>query len=351
MSCRFLPIGRRDRVSTSHQRLQCSQKFLFILLLTLLSLPSLAQTISITSPAPNSTLAGSVHVQSKASSSSAVTVSKIYLDGLAVYTAHSSVIDTTLNLTNGIHRLTVWAQDSGGHTFKKVLSVTSSQTTTAIPSDLKVISRIEENTEWKTCGNCGNSGGTGATATYHMVRGITSPSKDGSATEFSIGGSAAFKNAYWYIHQTAPTAPVTYLKYEFDLYIPKAYQSAPQAIEFECQQKANGSVYNFAWQANYPGHSWRIFDYVNRKWDSSGLRFDAFTPDTWHHIIAEFHADGKYVVHDALTVDGIRKAVNIRHAAKAGTSGRYLTNAFQLDLNGKATDYKVYVDGMKVSYK
>jgi len=348
MSCRFLPIGRRDRVLSGHQRLQHSQK-LFVLFLSLLSLPSLAQTISITSPAPNSTVAGSVHVQSKATSTSAVTVSKIYLDGLAVFTAHSGIIDTVLSLTTGTHRLTVWAQDAGGHTFKKVLSVTS--TTTATASDLKVFSRIEEQTDWKTCGNCGNTGGTGATATYHMVRGITSPSKDGSATEFSIGGSTPFKNAYWYINQTAPTAPVTYLKYEFDLYVPKAYQSAPQAIEFECQQKANGYVYNFAWQANYAGHSWRIFDYVNRKWDASGLRFDAFTPDTWHHIIAEYHADGKYVVHEALTVDGVRKVVNIRHAAKAGTSGRYLTNAFQLDLNGKATDYKVYVDGMKVSYK
>lgn len=184
-----------------------------------------------------------------------------------------------------------------------------------------------------------------------MTRGITSPSKDGSSTEYWIGGSYPYKNGYWYIHQTAPTTPVKYLKYEFDLYVPKTYATAPQAIEFECQQKVSGYVYNFAWQANYAGKAWRIFDYVNRKWVASGLGFSGFTPDRWHHIIAEYHAEGTSVVHDALTVDGVRKVVGLRHGAKAATSGRYLTNAFQLDLNGQATDYKIYVDGMKVSYE
>jgi hypothetical protein len=241
--------------------------------------------------------------------------------------------------------------DSSGYTFKKSLYVTSKTATVPSDAELTVFSRIEEKTDWQTCGNCGNSGASGATASYHLTRGITTPSKDGSATEFWIGGNNAYKNAYWYIQQSAPAAPVKYLKYEFDLYIPKAYASAPQAIEFECQQKVNGYKYNFAWQANYPGHSWRIFDFVNRKWDASGLRFDGFTPDTWHHIVAEYHTEGTSVYHDALTVDGVRKVVNIRHGAKASVSGRSFTNAFQLDLNGRATDYKVYVDGMKVSYK
>jgi hypothetical protein len=43
--------------------------------------------------------------------------------------------------------------------------------------------------------------------------------------------------------------------------------------------------------------------------------------------------------------------VNIRHLGKSTTTGRYLSTGFQLDLNGSATDYKVYVDRMKVSYK
>jgi hypothetical protein len=56
------------------------------------------------------------------------------------------------------------------------------------------------------------------------------------------------------------------------------------------------------------------------------------------------------VVHDALTIDGVRHAVGIKHSAKAATTGHYLTNAFQLDLNDKATPYKVYVDAMKMTF-
>ncbi len=221
-----------------------------------------------------------------------------------------------------------------------------------VPTGVTVISRIEEATDWKTCGACGNTGGTGLLATYSMTRGITSPTTDGSSTQFKIGGSYAYKNAYWYIgHIPSPSTPLKYLRYEFDLYVPKAYATAPQAIEFECQQKANGYIYNFAWQANYAGKMWRIFDYVNRRWDSTPLKFAGFTPDKWHHIIAEYHTSGSKVIHDALTIDGVRYAVNIAHAAKATTTGHYLTNAFQLDLNGSATDYKVYVDGMKMSFK
>lgn len=220
------------------------------------------------------------------------------------------------------------------------------------PAGSTVINRIEESTDWQTCGNCGNSGGAGAQATYSIERGINNPTIDGSSTEFKIGGSHPFKNAYWYIkHFGSPSNPVSYLKYEFEIYIPTEFANVPQAIEFECQQKAGGHIYNFAWQADYAHKQWRIFNYVARQWEGSGLSFAGFTPGTWHHVIAEFHAAGNQVVHDALTFDGTRRVVNIRHAAKTGSSGHYLTNAFQLDLNSAPTPYHVYVDGMSVTYK
>ena len=220
------------------------------------------------------------------------------------------------------------------------------------PTGSTVINRIEESTNWETCGNCGNSGGAGAEATYSMERGLSTPAMDGSSTRYKIGGSHPFKNAYWYIkHYDSPSAPVSYLKYEFEIYVPAQSAKAPQAIEFECQQKAGGYVYNFAWQADYARNQWRIFNYASRQWDPSGLSFAGFTPGTWHHVIAEFHAASHQVVHDALTIDGVRHVVNIRHAAKRGSSGHYLANAFQLDLNGAPTPYTVYVDAMSMTFK
>jgi hypothetical protein len=220
------------------------------------------------------------------------------------------------------------------------------------PTGATTITRIEEATGWKTCGACGNTGGGGSMAAFSMTRGITSPNVDGSATEFQINGPTPYTNAYWYIPQVgSPSTPVSYLKYEFYLYVPSASATAPQAIEFECQQKASGRVYNFAWQANYRAHIWRIFDFATKKWIPSPISFNGFSPDKWHHVIAEYHASGSVAVNDALTIDGVRHVVGIQHPAPAASTGHYLTNGFQLDLNSSATPFKVYVDGMTVTFK
>ena len=222
----------------------------------------------------------------------------------------------------------------------------------SVPAGSTQIARIEESSDWKTCGSCGNNGGGGTKAHYHMTRGITSPNLDGSSTEFWIGGPHPFKNAYWFIeHSGSPSKPLSYLRYEFDIYVPSDAAKAPQAIEFECQQKAEGFIYNFAWQADYADHEWRIFNYKAHRWERTGMAFGGFLPDRWHHVVAEFHSESGTVVHDALTIDGVRRNVGIRHEAKRSGRGHYLTNAFQLDLNGDASAYKVYVDRMTVTYK
>jgi hypothetical protein len=189
-------------------------------------------------------------------------------------------------------------------------------------------------------------------ATYSMVRGVTSPNLDGSATKFTVGGPYPYKNGYWYIkHYNTPSHPVTYGKYSFYIYIPTTYVNAPQGIEFHVQQSAGGHVYDFAWQAEYPKHQWRTFDYALRQWENSGVAFSGFTGGKWHHVTAEFHAANGQVVHDALTIDGVRHALNIHQSAPSTSSGLYISNSFQLDLNSSATDYHVYVDKMSVTFQ
>ena len=220
------------------------------------------------------------------------------------------------------------------------------------PPGATVFSQIEEMSGWLTCGSCGNSGGSGPTATYSMTRGISPPSEDGSSAEFAISGSSPYVNAYWYIEHPPVTAQINALTYQLDIYVPAGFESAPQAIEFECQQRLDGWVYNFAWQANYAGGTWRLFDYVNQRWDDSGIALQKFSPDSWHHLVAEYHTDvaQKLYIHDALTVDGVRYPVNKTHSAKnTGNMTDEFTNAFQLDTNSTPQAYHVFVDQMKVT--
>jgi Big-like domain-containing protein len=321
-----------------------------------------AQSVTILQPAANSTVASPVRVQATVQDSSTVKLTQIFVDGLKAYEIAASGVNTTLPMTSGNHRIAVQAVDSAARVFKSVVYVNVSGGSPApVISDAAtatasiIYDRVEEKTGWQTCGNCGNTGATGATATYHMTRGIGSPSEDGSSAMFSISGPA-FKNGYWWISDNpVPNQGLKYLRYEFDIYIPKGYENAPQAIEFECQQRLNGWVYNFAWQAEYPNSVWRVFNYTMRRWESTGIHFNHFTPGTWHHIVTEFHNDPSThrVYHDAITVDGVRHAVTQAavHSAKNTGGANYFNNAFQLDLNSKGTPYKVYVDRMKVTIR
>ena len=225
-------------------------------------------------------------------------------------------------------------------------------TPSATPPNATVFNNIQQQSGWQTCGDCGNTGAQGATATYQMNLDIASPSESGDSAQFSIGGTYAYSNAYWYYRHPAPTAAMSSLTYEFDVYIPSGSDNAPQAIEFECQQELGGYVYNFAWQADYVTDQWRVFNYTSKQWEDSGIALTRFTPDSWHHIIAQYHNDATThtTYHDALTVDGTRYPVNISHpATPTSNTGGDFTNAFQLDLNGIPTAYSVYVDKMEVT--
>jgi hypothetical protein len=221
------------------------------------------------------------------------------------------------------------------------------------PTNAIVLADVEDSTNWLTCGACGNNGGTGSIAPYSFSIGMPSPSEDGSSTQFAIAATVPYTNAYFYRQQTAIKQQINSLTYEFDLYIPVGMENAPQAIEFECQQILDGWVYNFSWQALYPASVWRIFDYGLKQWDATSIPFQHFTPGTWHHIVAEYHNDttAHTVIHDALTIDGVRFPVNITHNAFFSGSGNQFTNAVQLDSNSTATPYNISVDRMTISYQ
>jgi Big-like domain-containing protein len=319
-----------------------------------------AQSVTILTPKNGTTVASPVKVQATVSDSSTVVATQIYVDGVLVTRVTGSGVNTSVPMVNGGHHVAVQAWDKLGRTFKSTVSITVSGGTAPSPTPVPTTgtttwTRIEEQTGWQTCGNCGNTGHTGPTASYHMTRGIGSPSLDGSSSSFSISG-APFSDGYWFIGQhPAPSKGLQYLGYEFDIYVPKGMENSPQAIEFECQQGLNGWVYNFAWQADYASGTWRVFNYVLKRWESTGIKLTRFTPGTWHHVLAEYHNNSAthQVYHDAITIDGVRHVVSTArvHSAKNTGTGNYFNNAFQLDLNSKGTAFKVFVDRMKVTLK
>jgi len=310
-----------------------------------------ATTVTISEPAATTTTSP---MQVSASVNATGQVLQLYIDGAKVSETTASALSDSVSLAAGSHRVTVQAVSSSNQITKTFKDVTITSSAPPPPPGLTRFYNLQESTDWTTCGTCGNQKGTTGEASYNMVRGLTAPAIDGSATsaEFSIGGSNPYTNGYWYLSNTPAKTPLKILVYDFYVYVPEASATAPQAIEFECQHTVNGYTYNYAWQADYASHSWRTFDFINRVWVSSVIPFAGFTPGTWHHITAQYHASGTYTVHAALTVDGAKTVVNIVHPAKyTGQTWDSFTNAFQLDLNGKPTAFQVYIDKMTVEYE
>jgi hypothetical protein len=317
-----------------------------------------AAQVSVSSPAANSNVSSPFHVGAVAKSSHPITAMRIYLDDTSIYFVNAAQISTSVSASKGTHHLVVQAWDSAGTVLKTPLTITVGSSTTPtptptpVPTNTTVYDEVQQYTGWLTCGACGNTGGDGALASYSMIRGIGYPTLSGSSAEFKIGGTHPFADAYWYFRHAAVHKALKALRYEFDLYVPAGEENAPQALEWECQQRINGYTYNFAWQALYAGNRWRVFNFTKKVWEDAGISLQRFSPGTWHHIVAEYHDDlvTHTVFHDALTVDGVRHALKITHPATPGTRSTDFTNAFQLDLNGTPTPFHVFVDNMKITY-
>lgn len=310
-------------------------------------------------PTNGSAASGSVQVM--AAGGSSIDAMNLYIDGQdpPAFTTQSNSINTSVNLSSGGHNLVVVGWDSAGNVYQASINVngqgsSSSNTNSggsvpAPPANAIVISNIQNQQGWQTCGGCGNDGGSGSGPDYGISQGIGSPSLSGSAADFYINGGPAYTGGYAFIEQPTMPNPVTYLKYEFDIYIPSQWASAPQALEWECQENANGYTYNFAFQADYGSGDWRVFNYTTKNWEDTGVHFPGFAPDRWHHVISMYHAQGTQVVHDSITVDGVTQPINATHQALYTGNGPEFTNAFQEDLDQNGTGYQVYVDNMKVT--
>jgi hypothetical protein len=210
--------------------------------------------------------------------------------------------------------------------------------------------------QWISCSpDCGGPN----TPTPPLVTQVTSPAEaDGNAAMFQTdsGAQVDFSGDYWYVSHGALSSQISTLQYSFDLYVPSQYSSGGviQAIEFECQQNIGGTTFNFAWQDDYNDtQQWRIFNYGTHSWESSGIPYTAFSGNTWHHIVANYHTSGNQVFHDSITIDGTvyTPTQNNIHAAPATGFSATFNNAFQLDLNSNGTGYYVYVDNMKITYQ
>ncbi|HZQ92278.1 MAG TPA: Ig-like domain-containing protein [Terriglobales bacterium] len=315
---------------------------------------AVAQSVSITSPASGATVASPMRVTATASSTSAVTLMQIYLDGSKKFEVAGAKLDTSVSAATGIHRLTVQAYDSAGHIFKSTMSVAVGSTTSGGGSVQPpigtgvgtLISNIDQMTGWASCDRCAGANGAGPVTRYSMTQNIASPSLDGRSVEFKLMPVSSYNNALWWKQLGAQSGASHFV---YDLYFYLKNPSASQALEFDVNQSLGGKRYIFGSECGMrSGGTWRIWDYYLH-WQSTGIACAAKTAFVWHHLTWELERVNGKTHFIAVTLDGVRHYVN-KYYNPQPVSVNELNVAFQMDGIATPTTYSVWVDKVSLKY-
>ena len=82
-----------------------------------------------------------------------------------------------------------------------------------------------------------------------MMQGISSPSLDGNAVKFHLGGSTPYSNALWYKRLVTDGTKVRNAKhFIYDLYFYYQNSHAAQGLEFNISQYFDGKAYIYGTQ-------------------------------------------------------------------------------------------------------
>lgn len=209
-------------------------------------------------------------------------------------------------------------------------------------------SNIDQKSGWQSCSTCAGAGGNGPSTSHSSSPGIHTPSMDGASRQFNISGSTRYANALWW-KQLGANAGASHFVYDLYYYIKSP--NAPQALEFDVNQSRSGKKFIFGTECDFNGtHTWHVYDPYDRHWVSTSIACNRPKAYTWNHVVFEFSrtSTGKtgFVT---VSINGNKHYFNRSYAPRA--SGASEVNvAFQMDMNGSAVDYSVWLDKVTLKY-
>jgi hypothetical protein len=283
---------------------------------------------------------------------------RIYVDYKSVYAVNASSINTNVSMTAGKHSVIVQAWDSAGTVYKTPLTVTVSTASAPLPpsptptgyTSGKTFTNIDQMPSWDQCDVCSGPNAAGAKTPHTMTENVASPSMDGHAAMFWLGGTSPYASAIWWKQLGANTA-VKHFTYDLYFYLKDA--NAPEALEFDTNQSMGGYRYVFGTECSLKtSHQWSVWDGGGKHWVPTGVPCSYLAPYTWHHLVEESvrSATGQ-VQMISITLDGVKHYLNKYMKAQwTGGSAQDINVAVQLDGNGSMTNYSVWVDKVTLNY-
>ena len=207
-----------------------------------------------------------------------------------------------------------------------------------------VFNHIEDMSGWSSCTSCAGGGGK---AVYSMKQHQASPSVDGSSMEISLGGTKPFSHAlFWRRMSSNGTAS----NFVLDMYYYIDNPQNSQALEFAANQSVSNYWYKFSVQCNFNSNEWRVWDSKGSRWVSTGMACIRPPAFTWQHVVFEYSRSGGQANFVSITVNGNKNYVNRSFLPLKQTQSNAVGIHFQADGDAKQDDYKVWVDGITLTY-
>jgi major membrane immunogen (membrane-anchored lipoprotein) len=322
-------------------------------------------SVSVTSPANNSTVGTPVNFVATATSSCSRGVASMGIytaPNQLAYVVNGASLNTSLSLSAGTYNTTVeeWDNCGGAATTPVTITVASGKTLSNIHSSGGWKGYAQQPPDYGDCTSCTPSG---PETTWAMYQGIKSPTMSGNSTEYQIGGTEAYTDVLWNNHligdlssQGLPDSNHTLIptlhNFTYDIYFYGSNMGASQALEFDINQFFDGMGFTWGHECRIAsGNEWDVWDNVNKKWTPTGIACNPLS-NSWNHLVIQVQrTTDNHLTYQSITLNGQTHTLNwtFSHYSEPGWYG--ITVNYQMDGNYKQTPYTVYVDKLNFTYQ
>lgn len=306
--------------------------------------------LTISNPIDGGTVTSPINVVASANPKNPIFFMRVYVDQLAVYYTFDNSINTQIFTSPGTHKLEVMAEDNQGYISATILNITVASQTAQT-----TISGIQAMPGWQSCsalfptgsGRDGQICAAGlGTAVSTLTENQSSPSMDGKAAKFTMGGPTAYSNML-YFNPVAGGDNVSHFIYDLYFYIDNP--NASQALEFDINQTFGGKRWVWGSECSFnDSGKWDIWDDVNG-WKPTIYDCKPFPANTWIHLVWNVERVGDQVHYISLTVGDQTFNVDTYYPNQPDWTLEEIDVAFQMDGNYKQEPYNVWLDQVNLT--
>ena len=200
--------------------------------------------------------------------------------------------------------------------------------------------------------------------TWLMTQHVSSPSLDGNATKFDIGGTTPYADVLWSNPVIGQGAATTTLKDSGHTWMPTLHNfildmdvyvtnlSVTQDLEFDVNMFYNGIGMEWGTECDHlNGGVWDIWNNVNVQWVPTSIPCN-LKDKAWNHVTLQVQRlAANVLLYKTVTVNGTVYNINQTVVPFTVPSGWYgMTVNYQVDGNYKQAANTTYVDNMNFTY-